>query len=280
MPDDAFAADELREPGDGDRRGRAIARLSADRPAPLAAGADVVAVLRAKAAALEGLADAVQLLRADGWRTEGEVGLAFSLGVDGVSLERDAASFAELEQLGRSLPRGTVIHWHRHDRSWRSGGWVVGLPAAEQLGETSDLPVIVQSTRSGRQTRCRDQEELVAAVRLHLAEIAEAFDADPTQAARAREVREQLEALGRGESQQVYYRFEGSPEAEDALTSAHVVSVQPEALATWEGFQDGVTGEPLYEGDTRLEGLTGIAFRDGYARGSARAHRLGDPENQ
>lgn len=262
-------------PPDSDARpGRAIARLSADRPAPLAAGADVVATLRAKAAALEQLAAAVERLRGEGWQTEGEIGLAFSLGVDGVSVERDLASFAELEGVGRSLPTGTVIHWHRHDRSWRSGGWVVGLPAAEQLGETEDLPVIVQSTRSGRQTRCAGQDELVAAVLLHLREIADALDRDPTEAARAREVREQLAALERGEPPQVYYRFEGSPEAADALTSAHVVSVQPEAAATWEGFQDGVTGEPLYEGDTRLEGLTGLAFREGYARGAERAHLL------
>lgn len=268
-------SDAVDEPRSAQRPGRAIARLSADEPAVALSGRDVTDVLRAKAAALEDLAAAIERLRDEGWRTEGEIGLAFSLGVDSVSLERDLASFDELPHVGRSLPAGTVIHWHRHDRSWRSGGWIVGLPAEQQLGETDDLPVIVQSTRSGRQTRCDDQRQLVDAARLHLDEIAQALDADPTQAARAREVREQIAALEQGEPPQVYYRFEGSPEAEDAITSAHVVSVVPEAAARWEGFHDGVTGEPLYEGDTRLEGLTGLAFRDGYRLGSERAHLLG-----
>jgi hypothetical protein len=260
-------SDDARNPG------RAITRVDAGATAP--AGGDVVDVLRAKAATLEELAATVALLRDEGWRTDGAVGLAFSLGVDGVHLEHDAGGYDELEALGSSLPAGTVVHWHRNDRSWRSGGWIVGLPAGQQLGETADLPVIVQSTRSGRQTRCEDQRELVAAVRLHLREIAAALDADPLLHTRASEVREQLAALDAGEPPQVFYRFEGSPEAEDALTSAHMVHVTPEALALWEGFQDGVAGEPLYDGDQRLEGLTGIAFREGFRRGSGRARLLG-----
>ncbi|HEY4279909.1 MAG TPA: hypothetical protein VGM91_16915 [Conexibacter sp.] len=262
-------------PGSLPKPGRAIAHVDAGRPGiDQALGSDVVSVLRAKAAALLELAATVERLRGEGWRTDGAVGLAFSLGVDGVSLERDLASFDQLAAASSPLPHGTVVHWHRNDRSWRSGGWIVGLPAAEQLGETDDLPVIVQSTRSGRQTRCESQSELVAAVLLHLDEVASQLDADPTQAQRARDVREQIVMLQHGESPQVYYRFEGSPEAEDALSSAYVVSVQPEGLALWEGFQDGVTGEPLYEGDTRVEGLAGIAFREGYRRGEGRAHLL------
>lgn len=255
---------------DDEQPGRAIARLAADSVPP---GGDVVATLRAKAAALERLAAQVERLRADGWRTEGAVGIALSLGVDGIHVERDVARFAELEPLSRALPHGTVVHWHRHDRAWRSGGWIAGLPAALQLGETDDLPVIVQSTRSGRQTRCEDQEQLVAAVRLHLTEVRDAFDADPLLRPRAQAVREQLAALDAGEPPQVFYRFEGSPEAEDPLTAAHMVHVTPAALATWEGFQDGLAGEPLYEGDARLEGLTGIAFRDGFHRGEEAARQ-------
>lgn len=257
------------------RPGRAIVHLDAGRPGvaqPL--GSDVVDVLRAKAAALEALAATVERMRAQGWHTEGAVGLAFSLGIDGVSFERDLDDFSQLEEVTAALPSGTVVHWHRHDRSWRTGGWIVGLPADQQLGEADDLPVIVQSARSGRQTRCEDQAQLVAAVLFHLDEIASELDADPTQAARAAEVRATITAVRDGEPPQVYYRFEGSPEAEDALTSAHVVHVQPEGLARWEGFQDGVTGEPLYEGDNRLEGLAGIAFRDGFRIGSERAHLL------
>lgn len=159
-----------------DQPGRAIVRIEAGSVAALG---DVVGVLRAKAAALERLAATIERLRADGWRTDGAVGLAFSLGVDGVHVERDVAGFRELERLADTLPTGTVIHWHRHDSSWRSGGWIAGLPPAEQLGETDDLPVIVQSTRSGRQTRCADQQQLVAAIRLHLEEIRDALDSDP-----------------------------------------------------------------------------------------------------
>ncbi|MDO8211218.1 hypothetical protein [Conexibacter sp. CPCC 206217] len=258
-------SDDARNPG------RAITHVDATPPAT---GADVVDLLRAKAIALEDLATTVERLRAEGWRTDGAVGLGFSLGVDGVHLECDAAGYHVLARLGRSLSPGTVIHWHRNDRSWRSGGWIVGLPAEEQLGETEDLPVIVQSTRSGRQTRCEDQQELVEAVRLHLREIAADLDEDPLLRARAGEVREQLAALDAGEPPQVFYRFEGSPEAEDALTSAHMVHVTPEALARWEGFRDGVAGEPLYDGDQRLEGLTGLAFRDGFRRGRECAHLL------
>ncbi|MDW5596183.1 hypothetical protein VSS74_17680 [Conexibacter stalactiti] len=255
-----------------DQPGRAIVRIEAGSVPALG---DVVDVLRAKAVALERLAATIERLRADGWRTDGAVGLAFSLGVDGVHVERDVAGFGELERLAGALPAGTVLHWHRHDRSWRSGGWIAGLPPAEQLGETDELPVIVQSTRSGRQTRCEDQQQLVAAIRLHLEEIRDALDSDALTRARADEVRAQLRALDAGEAPQVFYRFEGSPEAEDALNSAHMVHVTPEALALWEGFQDGVAGEPLYEGDTRLEGLTGLAFRDGFRRGEERAHLLG-----
>ena len=255
--------------------GRAITHLAADRLGRVQpAAGDVVDVLRAKAAALEELAATVERLRDEGWQTEGEIGLAFSLGVDRVGFERDVASFGELERVGRALPPGTVIHWHRHDRSWRSGGWIVGLPADQQLGETEDLPVVVQSTHSGRQTRCEDQAQLVAAVLLHLREIAQQLEADPLQHGRAHEAREQIAAIEAGEAPQVFYRFEGSPEAEDALTSAHMVLVHPEALARWEGFQDGIAGEPLYEGDQRLEGLTGLAFRDGFRLGSERAHLL------
>lgn len=249
---------------DEEQPGRAIVRLAAETVAPVG---DVVAVLRAKAAALERLAAQVERLRGEGWRTEGVVGIALSLGVDGVHVERDVAGFEELERLARELAPGTVLHWHRHDRSWRSGGWIAGLPAWLQLGETDDLPVVVQSTRSGRQTRCEDQQQLVAAVRLHLTEVRDAFDADPLLRPQAQAVRDQLLALDAGEPPQVFYRFEGSPEAEDPLTAAHMIHITPIALASWEGFQDGVAGEPLYEGDTRLEGLTGIAFRDGFRRG-------------
>jgi hypothetical protein len=257
------------------RPGRAIVHLDAGRPGvALPLGSDVVEVLRTKAAALEALAATVERMRADGWQTEGAVGLAFSLGIDGVSFERDLSDFSRLAKVAHALPTGTVVHWHRHDRSWRTGGWIAGLPPSEQLAEADDLPVIVQSPRSGRQTRCRDQGELVEAVLLHLGEIADELERDPTQAARAAEVRAQVTAVESGEPPQVYYRFEGSPEAEDALTSAHVVHVQPEGLARWEGFQDGVTGEPLYEGDNRLEGLAGIAFREGFQLGSERAHLL------
>lgn len=257
--------------------GRAITHLAADRLGRAQLdGGDVVDVLRAKAAALEELAGTVERLRREGWQTEGEIGLAFSLGVDRVGFERDVASFAELERISRPLPTGTVVHWHRHDRSWRSGGWIAGLPAAEQLGETEDLPVVVQSTRSGRQTRCEDQAQLVAAVLLHLREIADELDADPMQSVRAREARDQIAAVESGEPPQVFYRFEGSLEAEDALTSAHMIHVVPEALARWEGFQDGIAGEPLYEGDERLEGLTGLAFREGFRLGGERAHLLAD----
>jgi hypothetical protein len=257
--------------------GRAIAHISGSRSTrDWRDAGDVVDVLRARAAALEELATTVERLYAEGWRTAGEVGLAFSLGVDGVGLERDLASFAQLAQVAPQLPFGSVIHWHRNDRSWRSGGWIVGLPADQQLGETDDLPVIVQSTRSGRQTLCEDQQQLVAAVELHLREIAEELDQDPAQTARAAEVRAQLAALSRGEPPQVYYRFEGSVEAEDVLTSAHVVLVAPEPTARWEGFHDGVTRQPVYDGDHRLEGLTGLAFRDGYRLGGERAHLLTD----
>jgi hypothetical protein len=255
---------------DDEQPGRAIVRLAADTTALVG---DVVTVLRAKAAALERLATQVERLRDDGWRTEGAVGIALTLGVDGVHVERDVTGFSELEQLARTLPPATVLHWHRHDRSWRSGGWIAGLPAALQLGETDDLPVIVQSTRSGRQTRCEDQQELVAAIRLHLTEVRDAFDADPLLRPRAQAVRDQLAALDAGEAPQVFYRFEGSPEAEDPLTAAHMIHVTPAALTTWEGFQDGVAGEPLYEGDARLEGLTGIAFRDGFRRGEEAARQ-------
>jgi hypothetical protein len=251
--------------------GRAITHVDANPPAT---GGDVVDVLRAKAIALEDLATTVERLRAEGWRTDGAVGLGYSLGVDGVPLECDAAGFDALERLGRSLPPGTVIHWHRNDRSWRSGGWIVGLPADWQLGETDDLPVIVQSTRSGRQTRCEDQRELVAAIGLHLLEILDTLQRDPLMRMRAADVREQLAALEAGEPPQVFYRFEGSPEAEDAVTSAYMVHVTPEASARWEGFQDGIAGEPLYDGDQRLEGLTGIAFREGFRRGGECAHLL------
>lgn len=258
--------------------GRAITHLTADRLGRErdGGGGDVVDLLRAKAAALEQLAATVERLRADGWRTDGEIGLAFSLGVDRVGFERDVASFAELERIGRALPKGTVVHWHRHDRSWRSGGWVVGLPADLQLGEIDDLPVIVRSTRSGRQTRCEDQAQLVDAVLLHLREIADELDADPLQSARAREAREQIAAVEAGEPPQVFYRFEGSPEAEDAVTSAHMIHVHPEALSRWEGFQDGIAAEPLYDGDERLEGITGLAFREGFRLGSERARLLAD----
>ena len=257
------------------RPGRAIVHLDAGRPGvALPLESDVVEVLRTKAAALEALAATVERMRAEGWHTEGAVGLAFSLGIDGVSFERDLSDFSRLERVAHSFPTGTVVHWHRHDRSWRTGGWIVGLPAAEQLGEAEDLPVIVQSPRSGRQTRCESQAELIDAILLHLTEVADDLGADPTQAARVAEVREQIELVRGGEPPQVYYRFEGSPEAEDALTSVYVVHAQPEGLARWEGFQDGVTGEPLYEGDNRLEGLAGIAFREGFELGSSRAHLL------
>ncbi|MBB4660744.1 hypothetical protein [Conexibacter arvalis] len=257
------------------RPGRAIVHLDAGRPGvALPLGSDVVEVLRTKAAALEALAATVERMRADGWRTEGAVGLAFSLGIDGVSFERDLSDFSRLERVAHALPTGTVVHWHRHDRTWRTGGWIAGLPADQQLGEADDLPVIVQSARSGRQTRCESQQQLVEAVLLHLGEVADDLDLDRAQAARAAEVRAQIDALRAGEPPQVYYRFEGSPEAEDALTSAHVVNVQPEGLARWEGFLDGVTGEPLYEGDSRLEGLSGLAFRDGFRLGAERAHLL------
>ena len=53
-----------------------------------------------------------------------------------------------------------------------------------------------------------------------------------------------------------------------------MLHVTPEALARWEGFQDGIAGEPLYEGDTRLEGMAGLAFRDGFRLGSERAHLI------
>jgi hypothetical protein len=257
------------------RPGRAIVHLDAGRPGvALPLKSDVVEVLRTKAAALEALAATVERMRAEGWQTEGAIGLAFSLGIDGVSFERDLSDFSRLERVAHALPTGTVVHWHRHDRSWRTGGWIAGLPAAVQLGEAEDLPVIVQSPRSGRQTRCESQAELVDAVMLHLSEVAADLEADGTQAARAAEVRAQIELVSGGEPPQVYYRFEGSPEAEDALTSAYVVHAQPEGLARWEGFQDGVTGEPLYEGDNRLEGLAGIAFREGFELGSSRAHLL------
>lgn len=251
--------------------GRAIVRIEAGSVPALG---DVVAQLRAKADALDRLAGTVERLRGDGWRTEGTVGLAFSLGVDGVHVERDVDGYEELAQLADALPSGTVIHWHRHDRSWRSGGWIAGLPGDQQLGESDDLPVIVQSSRSGRQSRCEDQTQLVAAIRLHLDEIATALAADPLTRERAVEARAQIAALDAGEPPQVFYRFEGSPEAEDALTSAHMIHVAPVALTQWEGFQDGVAGEPLYDGDARLEGLTGIAFRDGFRRGAERAHLL------
>lgn len=257
------------------RPGRAIVHLDAGRPGvALPLESDVVEVLRTKAAALEALAATVERMRAEGWQTEGAIGLAFSLGIDGVSFERDLSDFSRLERVAHALPTGTVVHWHRHDRSWRTGGWVVGLPASFQLGEAEDLPVIVQSPRSGRQTRCESQSELVDAVLLHLSEIAAELDAEPAQTSRAAEAHEQIALIRGGEPPQVYYRFEGSPEAEDALTSAFVVHAQPEGLVRWEGFQDGVTGEPLYEGDNRLEGLAGIVFREGYELGSARAHLL------
>jgi hypothetical protein len=195
----------------------------------------VVDVLRAKAAALLELAATVERLRGEGWRTDGAVGLAFSLGVDGVSLERDLASFAALEEASRVLPHGTVVHWHRNDRSWRSGGWVVGLPAAEQLGETDDLPVIVQSTRSGRQTRCESQRELVDAVLLHLDEIAAQLDGDPTQARGAADVREQIAMVRQGESPSSPSSRRGSRCGRGSRT-ASPASRSTRATRAWRGW--------------------------------------------
>jgi len=239
---------------------------------------DVIDALLAKAAALTELAELVARLREDGWNTVGETGLEFSLGGDGVSIERTLVAYGELESAGRLLPPGTVVHWRPHEKRWRSGGWIIGLPAESQFGEADELPVIVQSTRSGRQTRCADQDELVHAVIVHLQEIQDSLGEERAHTDAAVELRAHLEALGSGEPPQIFYRFDASQDAEDGLSNVHFVQVQPEANARWEGFHEGVTGQVVYDGDPRLEGLIGLAFSEGHRLGVARAELLVDDD--
>jgi hypothetical protein len=253
--------------------------------------------LRAQAAGLFDVADLAEALIAACWEvTEPPIP---DLGPSGVSVKRAFADYeAMVDASERDLPRFTRIGWCQPETVAR-GGYVVGFPCELQPAPAEDFPALVHSLASGQQTRCQTADDLYAALREHIARVADDLDRDPEAHSAQADVRDALDQLERGVIQP-HYNFTAATAAPTSPTALElslerpslVVTVTLEGRLRWAGFGRAIDESQRarrrgsWRDDSHRpppfsehEGLERVVFDEGFMQGLFAIAQL-DPENR